>query len=479
MYVTTLDGKLSALDVANNGKVKWTVDTGEPLLSSSIHKLDLTNNGKWVRMIPSLSGSLYKFDGDSIEAIPIRAEDLLKSSFKFSDDIVISGGLETNSYGISARTGQILYECTLRGCQNYTHSTEPISSDEQHNPLSDDVLILKRETQTVRAIEPREGVERWNFSIGMHHLDVMKSKDCHSKTTSDDLKDLLADLEFKAVIPQGLLCAYSKKDTTRPLWTYQFDHPIVSAWRADDKTDIKSIDFFSGADWLWNGNLGIYSSDDKDGGHISPSLYLGMYEKQPYIQESQSLMQLTHHRHHTGNIITDNTDFPKIPFKPYPATVEALQLIEDHSNEILVENEEATEESDREHSTALSTLGNSLLYASEYINGNGFYFYTSSDLNKTQGAICDTEHQEPTDLTDFETDGALPLMIRAQSLMYWWKEIVIIVTTTVVLVHFFLSNRLNEKVNFILIFLAESCTTISLPPQFSISHTRLQFYSYP
>lgn len=69
------------------------------MLSSSIHNLELTNNGQWVRMIPSLSGSLYKFDGETVEPIPVNADHLLSSSFKFSDDLVISG----NTIGILLR----------------------------------------------------------------------------------------------------------------------------------------------------------------------------------------------------------------------------------------------------------------------------------------------------------------------------------------------------------------------------------------
>lgn len=44
-----------------------------------------------VRMIPSLYGGLYKFDGEDIEQIPVTADHLLSSSYKFSDDLVISG----------------------------------------------------------------------------------------------------------------------------------------------------------------------------------------------------------------------------------------------------------------------------------------------------------------------------------------------------------------------------------------------------
>lgn len=76
----------------NGGKTKWSIPTeAGNMISSSIHNLELTNNGQWVRMIPSLSGALYKFDGEMVEPIPINADNLLSSSFKFSDDLVISG----------------------------------------------------------------------------------------------------------------------------------------------------------------------------------------------------------------------------------------------------------------------------------------------------------------------------------------------------------------------------------------------------
>lgn len=149
------------------GDLKWSLPT-EPgdLLSSSIHSFELTNNGKYVRMIPSLNGGIYKFDGDSIEAISLTAEDLLKSSFKFSDDMVISGGTEVRTYGINSRTGRVIYECSMVGCKNKNltevleNGQEGDQADSAYNPMIDETLVLKRHTQTVRAIEPRSGNER-------------------------------------------------------------------------------------------------------------------------------------------------------------------------------------------------------------------------------------------------------------------------------------------------------------------------------
>lgn len=45
-------------------------------------------NFQSVRMIPSLNGNLYKFDGEDIEQLPITADDLLQSSFQFPDELV-------------------------------------------------------------------------------------------------------------------------------------------------------------------------------------------------------------------------------------------------------------------------------------------------------------------------------------------------------------------------------------------------------
>jgi translation initiation factor 2-alpha kinase 3 len=70
----------------------------------------MTSNAKWVKLIPSLAGGLYKFDGASVEAVPLDAETLLRSSFKFADNTVITGGKESRQEGMRKR------ECEKREC---------------------------------------------------------------------------------------------------------------------------------------------------------------------------------------------------------------------------------------------------------------------------------------------------------------------------------------------------------------------------
>ena len=92
LLVSTLDGTLSALDVNKNGDTLWKLETSPgAMLSSSISKVEMRSRGRWVRLIPSLDGSLYKFDGDSIDPLPVSADSLLHSSYQVSDDLLITG----------------------------------------------------------------------------------------------------------------------------------------------------------------------------------------------------------------------------------------------------------------------------------------------------------------------------------------------------------------------------------------------------
>ena len=65
------------------------------------------HGGVVTRYIPSLDGSLYKYDGESIEAVPMSADTLLSSSYKLGDNTMVIGGKDLLSYGIDPNTGQV------------------------------------------------------------------------------------------------------------------------------------------------------------------------------------------------------------------------------------------------------------------------------------------------------------------------------------------------------------------------------------
>ena len=88
------------------------------LNSSYIHKrvhlfiisvvlLQVERHGLQTRLIPSLDGGLYEFNGEDLNAIPMTAESLLSSSVRITDNCVMVGGKEVGSYGVDIKTGQV------------------------------------------------------------------------------------------------------------------------------------------------------------------------------------------------------------------------------------------------------------------------------------------------------------------------------------------------------------------------------------
>ncbi|XP_017098660.2 eukaryotic translation initiation factor 2-alpha kinase isoform X1 [Drosophila bipectinata] len=496
LYITTLDGRLSALDIGKSGKLRWSVPTGPgPLISSSIHRLELTNNGQFVRMIPSLSGGIYKFDGDSIDPIPITAEHLLSSSAKFSDDLVISGGKETRTYGVSVRTGQLLYECSINGCVNTTDEGRAINDtieepelgdspgDEDddhlrdeagyvvgHDPLLDDVIVVRRQTQTVRAVESRTGMERWNFSVGQHELDLVPAAECNHQPR-DELELAVLDVDIKVVVPEGVICAFSKSDPQSMLWKYKFDHPIVSAWNTNAADELKPIDLFSSAQWLWD--LDQDEDELPNRPQAAPSIYLGMYDKQLYIQESIRLRQEIMDQTQVYQQLTGDTSLmPKIPWKPIAASSNSLVIFKKDQEVPEVIGEAPKQQGSElvpydEHNYAVAAQ--SVLNASEFVNGNGFYFYTTAELeNPSECGTNETPSDfpaieappDPSNVTDSEPRGNTsinddlgfslddidaPVKVVILSLWFWWKEIVVIAFTSAVILNIFMGQR-NQRV---------------------------------
>ncbi|KAJ9578241.1 hypothetical protein L9F63_005540 [Diploptera punctata] len=385
VFVSTLDGRLSALDA--DGSLNWSIETGPgPMLSSSIHRLELTNNGQWVRMIPSLSGWIYKFNGSNIEPVPVSADILLNSApFAFSSELAMSGGKETRTYGVVAKTGRLVYECSMEGC---TNSTDSVGAE--------DIILVQRQTQTVRAIEARSGIERWNFSVGQHDLNFVSENfnDCHGKRTPNNFP---IDYDLKVIVPEGLICAVNKING-EIIWKHKFDSPVVAAWQLIND-EMTSVDLFSGAQWT--------QSYDDQLGPISPTLYIGMHKRQLYIQESVTL----HER--VGKISTDLIpkvqDIPQIPWAPVPAAALAAVTVSD-STELRYADSE------------LTTIASSFLYASEYVNGNGYYLFSTSNLKcdvseKGNSTITDEIEEESNEPSDdyIENEWAF--------LLTYWKEI--------------------------------------------------------
>lgn len=433
VFVSTLDGQISALNLGDGGTEKWSISTGPgPMLSSSIHRLELTNNGQWVRMIPSLTGGLYKFNGESIEAVPVTADNLLRSSFRYSDDLVISGGKESRTYGVEVDTGNVLYECSMTGCDNLTENIE--------DEVSGDIVIVQRQTQTVRAVEPRSGIERWNFSVGQHDVKMspMDSTNCHSNV-DDEKED--SDVVLKVIVPEGLVCALNKNQGGQIVWSHKFNSPVVSAWRLD-QGKLELLDLFGGTQ--------DQTSDIGDDPiPNSPALYIGMHNKQLYIQESvkmQNKLQeaVDRYQHH---LITDEHQYPRIPWHPVAVTSAVLgKARNDHSAvlQITDENSQITDDN------GATTTAISVLYASEYVNGNGYYLYTTDECANREVCASAGSSSNITVVGDIQparfpgiddSGDDTPVQIIIVSLWFYWKEVFVISITAAVVINLIIQRR--------------------------------------
>ncbi|KAL3289494.1 hypothetical protein HHI36_022915 [Cryptolaemus montrouzieri] len=391
ILVSTLDGRFTKL--TGNGQLKWIVNT-EPgaLLASNIHNLELTNNGQWIRIIPSLSGMLYKFDGSTIDPISITAESLLKSSFKYSDDLVMAGSVEVRTYGVGFRSGNVFYECSPLKCVNVTENAD----------AEDDVLVLKRITQTVRAIELRTGNEKWNFSVGDLTISLPRVSciDVDAKKTSWNIT---------AVLPDGVLKVVQNVKSIHNSWEYKFTSPIVKVWKWSG-TDLEDVNVFT----------------PKENSNVSPinaALYVGMHNKQLYIHESGEMQNMLVEKKHHSVAVVESTSLSKIPWKPIPAS--AIMLEDD--------------------STALAVL-----YGSPYVNGNGYFLYTESDLKLKNSLLC-----EKNQTIEDPVVGTVEYII--MPMWVWWKEIAVISLTTAMVFHLIFRYGQNRRLQH-----QTSATSISL-----------------
>ncbi|WAR22378.1 E2AK3-like protein [Mya arenaria] len=199
IYVSTLDGKLSALDVHDEGELLWSVpaDT-RPLL---------------------------------IHPVPLSADKLLSSSNKMSEDTMMVGGKDLVTYGLDPQTGQIRYACGVQGCRTF-------GDDVGHE---DDLLIVTRQTQTVRAVESRTGAEKWNYSVGQHEVsyvrgqEVIDHRQCDITADEEDVTCAVEDGDavsdetmegfsstVKVVVPEGMVVGVSPDNLQAVKWTYKF-----------------------------------------------------------------------------------------------------------------------------------------------------------------------------------------------------------------------------------------------------------------
>lgn len=335
----------------------------------------------------------------------------------------------------------------MHGCTNSTE-WDPDDDGSIQPTIDNEIIVVRRQTQTVRAIEPRTGGERWNFSVGQHELELVRSPDdCHSSVASDPVT---LDYELKFIVPEGVVFAVRKETPHIIEWKQKLDFPIANAWTRDENQQLKSIDLFATAQTMWQQSERYkpMPDDTVDGtmDRLVPSIYIGMHNKQLYIQESER-MRLEQANLFSHLIESEKKSIDRIPWRPVEAS--SISIDNGQANNALVPS--------KPDGTGIVALPNhqetaiAVLYGSEYVNGNGFYLFTrSNQLNASNGdgkdSICNKDNETTgKEITELDGDEDTMPPINIVSLWYWWKEIMVISLTTALALNALLSQRkMNE-----------------------------------
>ncbi|CAN2388389.1 eukaryotic translation initiation factor 2-alpha kinase 3, partial [Pristimantis euphronides] len=372
-------------------------------------------------IIPSLDGDLFQWDRDreSMETVPFTVESLLESSYKFGDDVVLVGGKSLTTYGLSANSGKVRYICSAMGCRRW----------DEEDAEQDDILLLHRKQKTVRAVGPRSGSEKWNFSVGHFELRYIPGVqravgfiEGHVEPTAGtDDSNIIAEVDDQDSDTNDMLIKVSVADWkvlafNRQLghleWEHQFCTPIASAWLVKDGKVIP-IKLFD--DTSYSSNEGILE-DEEDiveaaRGATESSFYLGMYRGQLYLQasvrpsEKFPVNPTALDTRKDGNGIIS---LPRIKWKPLIHSPSRTPVLvgSDEFDKCLSNDKFSHEE-----------YSNGALSVLQYPYDNGYYLpYYKRERNKRGTQITVGILENPNYKNTRKKDPVV--------LLPWWKEII-------------------------------------------------------
>lgn len=405
ILVSTIDGRITALNVAD-GTILWSHATKpDSLLASTLDNLKLTNDGKRMHLVPSLDGDLYTFDGERMGAIPLSMDALLSNSMRVADDTVVTGGKEISTYGIERSTGRLKYACGTDGCHQFHESPGKIDDSNE----DEDVVVVRRLTKTVRAISARTGLEKWNYSVGLHEVSLASSplnEGCHDNVRVAEQE--IPNIKFMAT--EGVVLALGAKGTYN--WKRELDVPIVHAWQLIDQS-MEPLDLFED-EW----NVRDTSAD------LRPILHFGMYNKQLYVVQSRKLRGALQLEWDTFKTKT----YPTVTWNPY--------LISANSRTPIIFGSSSPKQLELigHQQPSREDKGNTALVArledAEYPYDSGFTLYTNEmsleSSSSNSGGRKPATAANTSAMEEQEAEPETLDQIIIVSLWYWWKEVLII-----------------------------------------------------
>lgn len=422
VIISTLDGRISALDPHNQGRKQWDLDVGSgSLVSSSLSKPEVFGNKM---VIPSLDGALFQWNRDReiMEAVPFSVESLLESSYRIGDDTVLVGGKSLTTYGLGAFSGKIQYICSAVGCSRW-------SEDELE---AEDVMLLQRTQKTVRAIRPRSGTEKWNFSVGNFELKLVPElqsgmnflegemtngetwkeppkfiTDEPKETEQTEGSNQNLDLVIKVSVPDWKVMAFSTEAEGQLVWERQFCTPIASAWLVGGGK-VTPISLFDDTSYSSQTETNEEEEDEdaKNSNGPESSVYLGMYQGQYYLQSSVRITDKF-----PSKAIASEKDIIPLP------TVKWKPLIHSPSRTPALVGSDEFDKCLSNDKFSHDEYSNGALSILQYPYDNGYYFpYSKRYREKRDSAVSLIGENRAGPENRRRKDPVL--------LLPWWKEII-------------------------------------------------------
>lgn len=423
VIISTLDGRISALDPHNQGRKQWDLDVGSGcLVSSSLSKPEVFGNKM---VIPSLDGALFQWnrDRESMEAVPFSVESLLDSSYRIGEDTVLVGGKSLTTYGLGAYSGKLRYICSAVGCSRW--------GDEEME--AEDVLLLQRTQKTVRAIRPRSGLEKWNFSVGNFELKLIPetqsgmnflegevvngdawresqrviSDEPSESEEAENQQNQNLDLVIKVSVPDWKVMAFSTEPDGQLVWEHQFCTPIASAWLVGGGK-VTPIALFDDNAYSNQSETDEEDEDDhpKATGAEESSVYLGMYQGQLYLQSSVRISEKF-----PSKAIGSEKDIIPLP------TVKWKPLVHSPSRTPALVGSDEFDKCLNNDKFSHDEYSNGALSILQYPYDNGYYFpYSKRYREKRDSAVSLIKGNGAGGESRRRKDPVL--------LLPWWKEII-------------------------------------------------------
>ncbi|XP_066925254.1 eukaryotic translation initiation factor 2-alpha kinase 3-like isoform X2 [Clytia hemisphaerica] len=385
IFVSTTDGSFTCLN-ALSGQLLWSVPAEKSLVSSSISSIKSIKELADVKFIPSLNGNLYKWNGERLETVPLSADYLLGNIKRLPDGSYIVGGQEVSISGIDVNTGELSYDCTLKGCK----PVKKYSNTIKHK----DIISLRRTQKTIRVFEPQSGQEKWNYSVGNFDIELVEGEsgdvlDSYCGEDGESTND-----QYSFVMQDGVVASEE--------WTFHFTSPIASAWKLEDK-QLKPLNVFNSDQLQLGENINTQSL-----------VYLGLYKGQMYVQHPNEKEK----KDSKSNLFSEklSLDVPQIGhWRPLVATSPSRTPFINY---------------DRGDSTALSSI--------DYPFDNGIFLYSNttavslpSNNKENKEGYCSSENPDVCNADNQSETGEESVFseyvdLAPVTIRDWWKEIAVL-----------------------------------------------------